>query len=125
MYVYIKPLTPYNIRWFPCLQTPVCGQCVLADHSRPEHQYELLEEVESRQAEELQNLVSESQSKLEFCEEATGNLSNALSELQMQRDNARGLIQETFQSYKAILEKQQVSRRFVVTNVLVFRAVCH
>jgi len=95
----------------------VCGQCVLTDHSRPDHQYELLEDVEARQSEELQNLVSESQSKLEFCEEASGNLGNALSELQMQRDNARGLIQETFQSYKAILEKKQV--RVLVENIFV------
>ncbi|KAK2163597.1 hypothetical protein NP493_1453g00037 [Ridgeia piscesae] len=97
-----------NMKYFcESCQTPVCGQCVLTDHSRPDHQYELLEDVEVRQSEELQNLVSESQSKLEFCEEASGNLGNALSELQMQRDNARGLIQETFQSYKAILEKKQ------------------
>ena len=78
------------------------------EHSRPDHHYELLEDVESRQADDLQNLVTESQSKVEFCEEASGNLGNGLGELQMQRDNARGLIQETFQSYKSILEKQQV-----------------
>ena len=104
------------------LQTPVCGQCVLTDHSRPDHQYELLEDVESRQSEELQNLVAESQSKLEFCEEASGNLGNALSELQMQRDNARGLIQETFQSYKAILEKKQV--RVLIEDIII-RPDCH
>ena len=35
-------------------------------------------------------------------------MEGSLSELQMQRDNARGQIQETFQSYKAILERVQV-----------------
>jgi hypothetical protein len=42
------------------------------------------------------------------CDEASSTLENSLSELQMQRDNAKGLVQETFQTYKTILEKQKV-----------------
>jgi len=49
--------------------------------------------------------MTESKSKVEFCEDASSHLANALSELEDQHDSARDLIQETFQSYKAVLEK--------------------
>jgi len=49
--------------------------------------------------------MTESKSKVEFCEDASSHLANALSELQLQYDSAKDLIQETFQSYKAVLEK--------------------
>lgn len=44
--------------------------------------------------------MAESKSKVQFCEEASGNLENLLSELQLQHDNARSHIIEAFQSYK-------------------------
>lgn len=86
-------------------QVPVCSNCLLSEHKAPEHHYEHLSEAEEHQREELKNLMSESKSKVEFCENASNHLENALSELQQQHDNARDLIQETFQSYKAVLEK--------------------
>lgn len=49
--------------------------------------------------------MSESKAKIKDCDQVTTQLENALSELQMQRDQAKDLIIETFQSYKAILEK--------------------
>jgi len=49
--------------------------------------------------------MTESKSKVEFCEDASSHLANSLSELQLQYDSAKDLIQETFQSYKAVLEK--------------------
>lgn len=64
-----------------------------------------MSEAEDRQREELQSLMTESKSKVEFCEDASSHLANALSELEVQHDSARDLIQETFQSYKAVLEK--------------------
>lgn len=42
-----------------------------------------------------------------FCEDAATYLQSCLSDLQQQNDNARDLINETFQSYKAVLEKQR------------------
>lgn len=48
------------------------------------------------------------------CEDASEGLEGLLSELQMQRDNAKGLIEETFQSYKAMLVKKKVSLFFML-----------
>ncbi|XP_021926795.1 B-box type zinc finger protein ncl-1-like isoform X2 [Zootermopsis nevadensis] len=95
-----------NMKFF-CLscQVPVCNDCLLKEHKAPEHLYERLSEAEDRQREELQSLMTESKSKVEFCEDASSHLANALSELQVQHDCAKDLIQETFQSYKAVLEK--------------------
>jgi len=91
-----------------CLQILVCNDCVAEDHPQPLHQCEKISDVEEKSAEELKELVKESRDKIKYCEEATSKLENCLSELQSQRDNARSLIKETFQSYKAILEQIQV-----------------
>ncbi|XP_066998837.2 B-box type zinc finger protein ncl-1 [Anabrus simplex] len=95
-----------NVKFY-CIscQVPICNNCLLSDHKAPEHHYERLAEAEERQREELRSLMTESKSKVEFCENASSHLENALSELQQQHDNAKDLIQETFQSYKAVLEK--------------------
>ncbi|XP_069680308.1 B-box type zinc finger protein ncl-1 isoform X2 [Periplaneta americana] len=89
---------------FSC-QVPICNDCLMNEHKAPEHHCERLSEAEERQREELQSLMTESKSKVEFCEDASSHLANALSELQVQHDSAKDLIQETFQSYKAVLEK--------------------
>lgn len=51
------------------------------------------------------NLVAENRVKIGDCDQIASQLGNALSELQAQRDQAKDLITESFQSYKAILEK--------------------
>ena len=78
---------------------------MLVEHKAPEHQYERLKDAEPRQKEELINLVNESKARIGDCDQISSQLGNALSELQAQRDQAKDLILETFQSYKAILEK--------------------
>lgn len=75
------------------------------EHKAPEHQYERLTDVEPRQKEELVSLMTESKAKIVECDQVSVQLENALSELQIQHDQAKDLIIETFQSYKAILEK--------------------
>ncbi|XP_070155719.1 B-box type zinc finger protein ncl-1 [Polyergus mexicanus] len=86
-------------------QEPICNECLLVEHKAPEHQYERLTDVEPRQKEELVNLMTESKAKIVECDQVSVQLENALSELQIQHDQAKDLIIETFQSYKAILEK--------------------
>lgn len=51
--------------------------------------------------------MAESKSRIADCERTSFQLENALSELQVQHDQAKDLIVETFQSYKAILEKRR------------------
>jgi len=75
------------------------------EHKAPEHHYERLTDAEPRQKEEIINLMTESKAKISECDQVTVQLENALSELQIQHDQAKDLIMETFQSYKAILEK--------------------
>ena len=57
---------------------------------------------------DLTAVIGECKGKVRFCEEATSTLENALSEVQMQRDNARGQIEETFQTYRTMLETRKV-----------------
>ena len=49
--------------------------------------------------------MAESKLCIAECDKTSGQLDNALSELQSQHDQAKDLILETFQSYKAVLEK--------------------
>ncbi|CAG5076904.1 Similar to TRIM45: Tripartite motif-containing protein 45 (Bos taurus) [Cotesia congregata] len=86
-------------------QEPICNECLLVEHKTPEHQYERLSDAETSQIEELVNLMTESKNKIIECDSTSSHLENALSELQAQHDQAKDLIIETFQSYKAILEK--------------------
>lgn len=84
---------------------PVCNECMVVEHKQPDHHCEKASDAEPKQREELKNLVAESRNKIKFCEETSTFLSNCLSELQMQRDNVKSHVEETFQSYKVILEK--------------------
>ncbi|KAJ8682059.1 hypothetical protein QAD02_017851 [Eretmocerus hayati] len=86
-------------------QVPICNECLLVEHKAPEHHYERLTDAEPRQREELLNLVNESKACIGDCDQMSSQIDSALSELQAQRDQAKDLILETFQSYKAILEK--------------------
>lgn len=86
-------------------QEPICNECLLVEHKAPEHQYERLADAEPRQKEELVKLMNESKARIEDCDHVSTQLENALSELQAQHDQAKDLIIETFQSYKAVLEK--------------------
>ena len=87
----------------------MCNECVVVEHKQPVHTYERISELEEMQKAELTALIGECKGKVQFCEEATSTLENALSEVQMQRDNARGQIEETFQTYRTMLETRKVS----------------
>ncbi len=93
-----------------CLQELVCNECVVVEHKQPLHAYERIADLEEGQKGVVKALVTECKAKVTFCEEATTALENALSEVQMQRDNARGQIEETFQTYRTMLEAKKVTR---------------
>ena len=67
---------------------------------------------EQQHTDMCQTLVTQGRSKLEKSQEDSQALESALSELQEQTDNAKGLITETFQSYKSLLEKLRVNDYF-------------
>ena len=83
---------------------------MVSTHKPPQHSADRITEgeKESNHFVEIKALIQESKAKMNMCDEAASSLDGSLRDLQMQRDNARGLIQETFQSYKAILEARQV-----------------
>lgn len=85
----------------------MCGDCT-DKHKALSHKVDRIADIEETQFAELRSLVVENRSKIAFCREAATNLESSQQELQMQRENARGLIQETFQTYKAYLDAKQV-----------------
>jgi tripartite motif-containing protein 2/3 len=72
------------------------------------HHYERITAVETTQIADMGELVKKCRGQLDECDEASQSLQGFLSELQLQRDNARGLIEETYQTYRAKLEKIKV-----------------
>jgi len=78
-------------------------------HKPPAHVPERVQDMEEEEREFFKNLVSRAKNKIQVCEETTNTLMSSLTELQSQRDNAKDMIKETFQSYKAFLEKRKVS----------------
>lgn len=106
-----KPLycnihTSENLKYycFNC-QIPVCNDCLIADHKGSEHHYEIIPDAEKRSRNEIDGLMKEAKMKMDYCGLASMNLESALHDLQTQHDTARGLIEESYQSFKATLEK--------------------
>ena len=82
---------------------PICVECVL-------------NVAEMKNINQLQFLVDEAKNKVGFCQNQYTTLDNYLADLQDQLEATRGNIEETYQSYKAILEKRRVINSFVVLN---------
>ena len=82
---------------------------MVTEHQQPTHHYDRMAAIEMMQIAEIKELVKKCRGQLSCCDEATQSLEGCLSELQMQRDNARGLIEESYQTYRAMLEKMKVS----------------
>ncbi|KAH9513488.1 hypothetical protein Btru_033173 [Bulinus truncatus] len=95
-----------SIKFFCCsCMVPACGECVQKCHNTPEHNVKQLTEAVGAKKDTLADFTKECGKKLSECQKINGNLSAALEDLEMQKDSTRGLIQETFQSYKAVLEE--------------------
>ncbi|XP_012946152.1 brain tumor protein isoform X2 [Aplysia californica] len=98
--------TVETIKFFCCLcVVPACQECVQKSHSTPEHNVKQLSEAISSKKETLDKFTAECGKKLDECQKISSNLNLAFEELEMQKDNTKGLIEETFQSYKAVLEE--------------------
>ncbi|XP_073828786.1 E3 ubiquitin-protein ligase meiotic P26 isoform X3 [Musca autumnalis] len=104
--LYCNVHTSENLKYycFNC-QIPVCNDCLIADHKGSEHHYDIIASAEKSVRGDVENLIKEAKSKVQYCDDADANLSSALNELQSQHDSARDLIQETYENYKKIIEK--------------------
>lgn len=89
---------------FEC-QVPVCNDCVVGEHKGTEHHYELIGEAEKLARNDIEDLMTKAKSKINYCDEASTSLGNALTELQSQHDTAHSLILETYKRCKKILDE--------------------
>uniref|UniRef100_A0A182SCA4 B box-type domain-containing protein n=1 Tax=Anopheles maculatus TaxID=74869 RepID=A0A182SCA4_9DIPT len=89
---------------FNC-STPVCNECLIGEHKGNDHNYHIISEAEKPMRQELECSMREAKTKIEYCNQATTKLESSLHELQSQYETARGLINESFQSFKAVLEQ--------------------
>jgi hypothetical protein len=94
-----------SIKFFcnSCL-VPACGECVQKCHNTTEHIVKQLSEAVGARKDTLVDFTKECGKKLTECQKIDASLNAAFEELEMQKDNTKGLIEETFQSYKALLE---------------------
>lgn len=86
-------------------QQVVCIECTKSDHRSPLHHCDSITDAEIRVKQELENLLTEGKAKVEVLMQASTDIESSLGELANQRSSAKDLINETYQSYKAVLEK--------------------
>lgn len=86
-------------------QQLVCAECMKSEHRTPVHHCDTISDAEMRVKQELENLLGEGKAKVEVLLQASTDLDGSLGELANQRSTAKDLINETYQSYKAVLEK--------------------
>lgn len=84
-------------------QMAICGECAKLDHKG--HQCEAVIDAEQRVKQELESLLAEGRAKASLLTNASTELDLSLNELAHQRSAAKDLINESYQSYKAVLEK--------------------
>ncbi|CAG9819798.1 unnamed protein product [Phaedon cochleariae] len=80
-----------------------CSECTKSEHKG--HQCEGILDSEMRVHQEIEGLLEKSREKIDQLMKVTVRLDNNMEELAHQRSTARDLINESYQSYKAVLEK--------------------
>ncbi|XP_050299300.1 brain tumor protein-like isoform X2 [Anthonomus grandis grandis] len=90
----------YNCAGCNCL---ICAQCAKGDHKG--HPTEAIADSEMRVRQDMESLLTKSKEKVDALLKCASDLENNLEELAHQRSAAKDLINETYQSYKAVLEK--------------------
>ena len=105
-------------------QMLICSECMMCIHKLPDHKCDRVSDLETKQIEDLKVLMEDTKSKIDTCRDTSGNLESLLSDLQQQRDAAQDLIKETFQSYKAILEKRKVFSTVLLTRFIFWPRLC-
>ncbi|XP_066145612.1 brain tumor protein [Euwallacea fornicatus] len=83
--------------------TLICNQCTKEEHNG--HPTESVADSEVRVRQEIEVLLANSKEKMEKLGKCSSGFEDDLQELAHQRSAAKDLINETYQSYKAVLEK--------------------
>jgi uncharacterized protein (DUF2344 family) len=85
---------------------PICCECLLILHNT--HTYELLNDAENKNIQELYSLLNEAKDKINYCKIQSDLLNNYFSDLQDQYESSRGYIDEIYYLYKSLLDKKRV-----------------
>lgn len=97
-----------NLKYFcySC-ETPVCNECLIVDHKGTEHRYEIISEAEKHMRNEVEKLMQETRSKIDYCDAENTKLETSLQEIQMQHDVARNAIKEAYDTLTNIIESRK------------------
>lgn len=97
-----------NLKYFcySC-ETPVCNECLIVDHKGTEHRYEIISEAEKHMRTEVEKLLQETRSKVDYCDAENTKLETSLQELQQQHDVARDAIKEAYETIISVIEKRK------------------
>ena len=79
------------------------------------HSYDRISSVEASQVSEIKEMITTCKQKQAVYTNTMTGLTNDLAELQLQKDSVKGMIEETYQTYKAILEKIKVRNKIHVS----------
>ncbi|XP_076252618.1 E3 ubiquitin-protein ligase meiotic P26 isoform X2 [Rhynchophorus ferrugineus] len=90
----------YNCASCNCL---ICGQCAKNEHKG--HPTEGVSDSEIRVRQDMESILAKSKERVEKLMKLSNGLDGNMEELDHQRSAAKDLINETYQSYKAVLEK--------------------
>lgn len=95
-----------NLKYFcySC-EIPVCNECLIVDHKATEHRYEIISEAEKHMRSEMEKLLTDTKSKIEYCDKENTKLETSLQELQGQHDAAREAIKDSFDTFIQTIEK--------------------
>lgn len=106
--LYCSAHSTENLKYFcySC-ETPVCNECLIVDHKGTEHRYEIISEAEKHMRTEVEKLLQETRSKVDYCDGENNKLETSLQELQQQHDNARDVIKEAHETIINVIEKRR------------------
>lgn len=107
--LFCKTHTKESLKFFcNTCQIPICTECVVNIHTQPMHQYERLDDAQSKNIKDLEFLIEKSKEKINECHgDLTQNLDKHMSLLQENFMLCKNNIEETFQAYEKVLEKQK------------------
>jgi tripartite motif-containing protein 2/3 len=105
--LYCKYHLKENLKFF-CLtcQIPICSDCITL-HQQPKHQYERIVDVETRNIIDLENILIKAKETINVCQTDYQLLDQYLNDLQEQLETGKQMIEETFQTFRAMLEKKR------------------
>ncbi|CAD5114233.1 DgyrCDS3375 [Dimorphilus gyrociliatus] len=84
-------------------QVLACTECLYSQHK--DHPCDRVQDVAGRYSSELQQMITQGQSKLSVCQTTADQLMGQLQQLEEERQDAKSAINEAFHSYKAIIKE--------------------